>query len=90
MLKRRIQDLTVCFTYNFSCLQPRSEYLWKIRINNNFIDRGQKDFRSQYQLREEIQRGGFGIVYKAYRISDGLPVAVKYVEHKHVREWTMV
>jgi serine/threonine protein kinase len=89
MLKRRIQDLTVCFTYNFSCLHPQSKYLWS-RNNAICIDRGQKDFRNQYQLCEEIQRGGFGIVYKAYRISDRLPVAVKYVEHKHVREWTMV
>lgn len=60
------------------------------KIKLPLLDRGQKDFRTQYQLCEEIQRGGFGIVYKAYRVSDGLSVAVKYVEHKHVREWTMV
>ncbi|CAD5222627.1 unnamed protein product [Bursaphelenchus xylophilus] len=75
MLKRRIQDLTVCFTYNFSCLHPHQ--------------RGNKEFRTKYELCEEIQRGGFGIVYKAYRVRDRLPVAVKYVEHKHVRDWTM-
>ncbi|VDM64202.1 unnamed protein product [Angiostrongylus costaricensis] len=38
---------------------------------------------------EEISRGGFGIVYRAVRLSDNLPVAVKFVEHKHVREWTL-
>ncbi|KAK6021196.1 hypothetical protein OSTOST_13142, partial [Ostertagia ostertagi] len=48
-----------------------------------------KEFRRQYTVLEEIGRGGFGIVYRAVRIADGLPVAVKFVEHKHVREWTL-
>ncbi|KAI6188787.1 Protein kinase domain-containing protein [Aphelenchoides besseyi] len=74
MLKRRIQDLTVCFTYNFSCLHPQH--------------RGRKEF-GPFNILTTFYRGGFGIVYRAYRIRDGLPVAVKYVEHKHVREWTM-
>ncbi|VDO12670.1 unnamed protein product [Haemonchus placei] len=48
-----------------------------------------KEFRRQYSVLEEIGRGGFGIVYRAVRIADGLPVAVKFVEHRHVREWTL-
>lgn len=39
---------------------------------------------------EELGRGGFGIVYRAERNEDNAPVAVKFVEHKRVREWTMV
>ncbi|EJW85055.1 CAMK/PIM protein kinase [Wuchereria bancrofti] len=38
---------------------------------------------------EELGRGGFGIVYKAERNEDSVPVAVKFIEHKRVREWTM-
>ncbi|KAK6015066.1 hypothetical protein OSTOST_19518, partial [Ostertagia ostertagi] len=41
-----------------------------------------KEFRRQYTVLEEIGRGGFGIVYRAVRIADGLPVAVKFREHK--------
>ncbi|VDO25030.1 unnamed protein product, partial [Heligmosomoides polygyrus] len=56
---------------------------------NSHTAHSAKEFRRQYTVLEEIGRGGFGIVYRAIRISDGLPVAVKFVEHKHVREWTL-
>lgn len=51
---------------------------------------GAKQFRKKYTMLEELGRGGFGIVYKAERNEDRAPVAVKFVEHKRVREWTMV
>uniref|UniRef100_A0A914YIZ1 non-specific serine/threonine protein kinase n=1 Tax=Panagrolaimus superbus TaxID=310955 RepID=A0A914YIZ1_9BILA len=35
----------------------------------------------------EIGQGGFGIVYSAIRVSDEMPVAVKFIERRHVREW---
>lgn len=35
-------------------------------------------------------QGGFGVVYRAIRIADGLPVAVKYIERRHVRDWGKV
>ncbi len=38
----------------------------------------------------ELGRGGFGVVYSAIRIVDELPVAVKLIERKHVREWGKV
>lgn len=75
MLKRKLQDLTVCCSYQVEFLHQKAH--------------SAKEFRRQYTVLEEIGRGGFGIVYRAIRISDGLPVAVKFVEHKHVREWTL-
>ncbi|WKY01764.1 hypothetical protein Q1695_015626 [Nippostrongylus brasiliensis] len=75
MLKRKLQDLTVCCSYQVEFLHQKAH--------------SAKEFRRQYTVLEEIGRGGFGIVYRAIRISDNLPVAVKFVEHKHVREWTM-
>uniref|UniRef100_A0A1I7X8P4 non-specific serine/threonine protein kinase n=1 Tax=Heterorhabditis bacteriophora TaxID=37862 RepID=A0A1I7X8P4_HETBA len=75
MLKRKLQDLTVCCSYQINFLHQKAH--------------SAKEFRRQYRVLEEIGRGGFGIVYKAIRSVDGLPVAVKFVEHKHVREWTM-
>ncbi|PIO66611.1 hypothetical protein TELCIR_11669, partial [Teladorsagia circumcincta] len=76
MLKRKLQDLTVCCSYQVEFLHQKAH--------------SAKEFRRQYTVLEEIGRGGFGIVYRAVRIADGLPVAVKFVEHKHVREWTLV
>lgn len=35
-------------------------------------------------------QGGFGVVYKAIRKADGLPVAVKFIERRHVRDWGKV
>ncbi|KAK6746202.1 hypothetical protein RB195_012363 [Necator americanus] len=75
MLKRKLQDLTVCCSYQIDFLHQKAHSV--------------KEFRRQYAVLEEIGRGGFGIVYRAVRLADNLPVAVKFVEHKHVREWTM-
>ncbi|CEF66367.1 Serine/threonine-protein kinase pim-2 [Strongyloides ratti] len=44
-------------------------------------------FKKNYQLKGEIGRGGFGIVYRGIRISDEIPVAVKFIERRHIREW---
>uniref|UniRef100_A0A9J2PZI1 Serine/threonine-protein kinase 1 n=1 Tax=Ascaris lumbricoides TaxID=6252 RepID=A0A9J2PZI1_ASCLU len=69
MIRRKIQDLTLCITYNVNFLHDKAH--------------GSKNFRKQYSISEEIGRGGFGIVYKAERNEDGAPVAVKFVEHRH-------
>lgn len=49
-----------------------------------------KNLYKQYTILEEIGRGGFGIVYKAIRRSDGAAVAIKFIDHRHVRKWTVV
>merc|ERR1711892_134228 len=41
--------------------------------------RGRKEMHALYAVKEEIGRGGFGVVYAAERKSDGLEVAVKEV-----------
>merc|ERR1711892_1571728 len=41
--------------------------------------RGRKEMHALYVVKEEIGRGGFGVVYAAERKSDGLEVAVKEV-----------
>merc|ERR1711872_702807 len=40
---------------------------------------GKKDFNSQYSMKEQIGKGGFGVVFSAVRQRDGLEVAVKKV-----------
>jgi proto-oncogene serine/threonine-protein kinase Pim-1 len=49
--------------------------------------RGFSKFKKNYKLKGEIGQGGFGIVYSAIRVSDEMPVAVKFIERRHVREW---
>jgi serine/threonine protein kinase len=49
--------------------------------------RGFSKFKKGYRLKGEMGSGGFGIVYRAVRICDDLPVAVKFIERRHVREW---
>merc|ERR1711962_1015750 len=40
---------------------------------------GKKDFNCQYSMKEQIGKGGFGVVFSAVRQRDGLEVAVKQV-----------
>uniref|UniRef100_A0A915MBT7 non-specific serine/threonine protein kinase n=1 Tax=Meloidogyne javanica TaxID=6303 RepID=A0A915MBT7_MELJA len=49
--------------------------------------RGFIKFKRLYKIKGELGQGGFGIVYKGVRLSDMLPVAVKFIERRHVREW---
>lgn len=49
--------------------------------------RGFSKFKKTYRLKGELGRGGFGVVYRAVRISDETPVAVKFIERRHVRDW---
>ena len=51
----------------------------KVSSSNTVIARGRKELHSLYSVKEEIGRGGFGVVYAAERKSDGLEVAVKEV-----------
>ncbi|XP_078062200.1 serine/threonine-protein kinase pim-3-like [Mustelus asterias] len=44
-------------------------------------------FDKLYRLGIQLGSGGFGTVYSAVRISDGTPVAVKYVARKKVMKW---
>uniref|UniRef100_A0A0N5AQY7 non-specific serine/threonine protein kinase n=1 Tax=Syphacia muris TaxID=451379 RepID=A0A0N5AQY7_9BILA len=49
--------------------------------------RGFAKFKKNYKLKGELGRGGFGVVYRAVRISDETPVAVKFIKRRQVREW---
>lgn len=60
-------------------------------MNKFFIlGRGLSKFKKNYQLTEELGRGGFGIVYGAIRTNDETPVAVKFIDRRYVREWGKV
>ncbi|GMT17108.1 hypothetical protein PFISCL1PPCAC_8405 [Pristionchus fissidentatus] len=75
MIKRKLQDLTACCAYQVNFLHAKV-HDWR-------------EFRRQYEVCEEIGRGGFGVVYAGTRISDEATVAIKFIEHRHVREWTV-
>ncbi|MFH4975265.1 hypothetical protein AB6A40_001974 [Gnathostoma spinigerum] len=76
MIRRRLHGLSRCISYNMNVFHNKT--------------RNEKNFRKQYRVMEEIGRGGFGIVYKGERTDDGAPVAIKFIEHRNVRDWTTV
>ncbi len=44
----------------------------------------------RYRIIEELGEGGFGVTYRAERVSDGLPVVVKYLQMSRVPDWKAV
>lgn len=56
----------------------------------HILDKGMDEFDRIYQLTGEQCEGGFGVVYKAIRLVDNFPVAVKCIQTKHIRSWDEV
>merc|ERR1712018_884487 len=50
---------------------------WNSTTGN--LELGKKDFHAKYIVKEQLGKGGFGVVYSAERRSDGMEVAVKEV-----------
>ena len=48
-------------------------------FENTASSLGKRDLQSEYKLRQMLGKGGFGRVFSAVRLSDGLEVAVKEV-----------
>ncbi|EFP00197.1 hypothetical protein CRE_18703 [Caenorhabditis remanei] len=48
---------------------------------------GSSKFEKNYKIKAELGRGGFGVVYRAVRMSDNTTVAVKFVKAKRVKQW---
>merc|ERR1712156_859834 len=48
-------------------------------MGNTASSLGKRDLQSEYKLRQMLGKGGFGRVFSAVRLSDGLEVAVKEV-----------
>ena len=46
---------------------------------NDLLPFSCKELHSLYAVKEEIGRGGFGVVYAAKRKSDGVEVAIKEI-----------
>uniref|UniRef100_A0A183DWC3 non-specific serine/threonine protein kinase n=1 Tax=Gongylonema pulchrum TaxID=637853 RepID=A0A183DWC3_9BILA len=62
-----------------------STQLFNLKVLLN--GRGLSKFKKRYKLHGELGRGGFGIVYRGFRICDELPVAVKFIDRNQVRDW---
>ena len=56
----------------------------------HFGCRNQEAFEDLYQVIKCLGKGGYGEVYEAKKLSNGLKVAVKEVQRSSVKSWAKV
>jgi len=70
-----LSKLSLSSSYNSALTKKGFEYLDKCFMNYSY----NPEFSKKYRVKEEVGRGGFGLVFVAERISDGVEVAVKFI-----------
>jgi len=78
-------NLSINKTYSNTHKRGGNNYLDKYFMNYSY----NSEFSKKYRVKEEMGKGGFGIVFVAERISDGMEVAVKFIikEKVSVSAW---
>ncbi|MCP9259176.1 Serine/threonine-protein kinase pim-3 [Dirofilaria immitis] len=86
--------------YNYGAYREESKKLATLKLYNlklllngtlqlvsyNNESRGLSNFKKRYKLKGELGHGGFGVVYRGIRISDELPVAIKFIDRNHLED----
>lgn len=71
-----LSKLSINNSYNNSSSKRGCDnYISKYFLNYSY----NPEFSKKYRVKEEMGRGGFGVVFVAERISDGVEVAVKFI-----------
>jgi len=83
--KLKLPTKNIPNTFSFSKLSLNNTYNKSKNSNDKYLDKYfsnysyNPEFSKKYRVKEEMGRGGFGLVFVAERISDGVEVAVKFI-----------